>query len=382
MNNEILVKVEGVSKKFCKDLKTSLKYGVYDLTNEVLGRKHSKEIRPKEFWAINDVSFELRRGEVLGLIGRNGAGKTSLLKILNGLIKPTVGRITMRGRVGALIALGAGFNPILTGRENVYINGAVLGLTKKEINKKFNEIVDFAELWDFIDMPVQSYSSGMHVRLGFAIASTLNPDILIIDEVLAVGDRAFRQKCFNRISEIIANTCVILVSHSMFDISRICNRVILLDKGTIKFDGDTNEGIDQYNNNEHSKSQIQSIPEIRVISISLNTVAINYGEGIGVKVIFESKNIYNNLFVRMMFTDPGEATVGEWRSDNYGLFYDIIKGNNELNFEIKDIRLRHGSYNLNFILTGGVDRPYIITAHQSLKFKMENSIYTSSHYII
>ncbi|MEM1013338.1 MAG: ATP-binding cassette domain-containing protein, partial [Planctomycetota bacterium] len=162
---DVLIKVDGVGKKFCRDLKRSLWYGVKDLAAEVTGRPGERDnLRRDEFWAVDDVSFEVRRGECLGLIGHNGAGKSTLLKMLNGLIKPDRGSITMRGRIGALIELGAGFNPILTGRENVYVNGSVLGMTKKEIDRKFDAILDFAEIEDFIDAPVQTYSSGMKVR--------------------------------------------------------------------------------------------------------------------------------------------------------------------------------------------------------------------------
>src|SRR4029078_11456051 len=226
--SEVLVKVEGVSKKFCRNLKRSLWYAVEDICSDLnpfskngssitthpleeakdrlagspakskvppvdialTEASNDKDLRADEFWAVKDVSFELRRGECLGLIGHNGAGKTTLLKMLNGLIKPDKGRIELAVRVGALIALGAGFNPILTGRENIYVNGSVLGLTKKEIDSKFSDIVEFAEVGDFIDMPVQSYSAGMHVRLGFAVATAIKPDVLLLDEVLAVGDVA------------------------------------------------------------------------------------------------------------------------------------------------------------------------------------------------
>jgi len=189
--SEILISVDNVSKKFCRSLKKSLWYGVKDIGAELFGRSATHEhLRESEFWANREISFELRRGECLGLIGRNGAGKTTLLRMLNGLIKPDNGRIEMRGRVGALIALGAGFNPILSGRENIYVNASVLGLNRHEIDMKMDEIIEFAEIGEFIDMPVQNYSSGMAVRLGFAVATALEPDILILDEVLAVGDAA------------------------------------------------------------------------------------------------------------------------------------------------------------------------------------------------
>lgn len=247
MAGEVLIKVEGVSKKFCKDLKTSLWYGVKDLVFGIKGHNSDGELRPKEFWAVRDINFELRRGECLGLIGHNGAGKSTLLKILNGLINPDAGTVTMRGRVGALIELGAGFNPILTGRENIYNNGAVLGFTRKEIDSKVDAIIDFAEICDFIDMPVQNYSSGMKVRLGFAVAAQMEPDILIIDEVLAVGDVGFRFKCLNAIGELMKNSAVIFVSHSMPMIYRVCNEVMLMKAGkNMIFTSNIGLGVKEY----------------------------------------------------------------------------------------------------------------------------------------
>ena len=189
------------------------------------------ELREQEFWAVSDISFQLRRGECLGLIGHNGAGKSTLLKILNGLIPPDAGRITMRGRVAALIELNAGFNPILTGRENIYNQAALLGFSKAETDAKFDAIVEFAEISEFLDMAVQNYSSGMRVRLGFAVAVQLEPDVLIIDEVLAVGDVAFRFKCLNAIGQLMRSAAVIFVSHTMPQIFRICTEVIVLDHG-------------------------------------------------------------------------------------------------------------------------------------------------------
>lgn len=238
MASEVLVRAEGVSKKFCKDLKTSLKYGVMDLTAQVFGKAQNKELRDKEFWAVKDVSFELKRGECLGLIGHNGAGKSTLLKMLNGLIKPDEGRIEMRGRIAALIELGAGFNPVLTGKENIYNNGAILGFSRKEIDSKLGKIIDFAEMREFIDMPVKNYSSGMKVRLGFAVAAQMEPDVLILDEVLAVGDVGFKGKSLKVISEMINNSAVIMVSHSMPIINRYCNKGILLNKGKIEIQSD------------------------------------------------------------------------------------------------------------------------------------------------
>jgi len=247
MSKETLIKVENISKKFCTNLKKSLIYGGTDIIKGFVGLKPSENLRKDEFWAIDNVSFDLRRGECLGLIGHNGAGKSTLLKMLNGLIRPDKGRIEMYGKVGALIELGAGFSPLLTGRENIYNNGAILGFTKDEINEKYDEIVEFSEIGDFIESPVQNYSSGMKVRLGFAIAAQMEPDILLIDEVLAVGDLGFQAKCFNRINELINKCAIIFVSHSMPQVARIASEVIHLKKGLIYFQGgNVSEGIESY----------------------------------------------------------------------------------------------------------------------------------------
>lgn len=244
---EVLIKVEGVSKKFAKDLKKSLIYGLSDVFSGITGKKQDKSLRKDEFWAVKDISFEVRRGECLGLIGHNGAGKSTLLKILNGLIAPDEGSVTMYGKVGALIELGAGFNPILTGRENIYNNAAIIGFSKKEIDAKFDAIVAFAELEEFIDMPVQNYSSGMKVRLGFAIAAQMEPDVLIIDEVLAVGDLGFILKCFKQIDQLLPHTAVVFVSHSMPMVARVSNQIMLMGKGIAEYIGkDVAKGINAY----------------------------------------------------------------------------------------------------------------------------------------
>ena len=255
-DKEVLVSVQNVSKKFSKSLKSSLKYGASDIIRSTLGLSINKELRPQEFWAVRDVSFELRRGECIGLIGHNGAGKSTLLKVLNGLYTPDKGQIVMRGKIGALIELGAGFNPILTGRENIYNNASILGFTKKEVEDKIQSIIDFSEIRDFIDTPVQNYSSGMKVRLGFAVAAHLEPDVLIIDEVLAVGDLGFILKCFSKIDELLPHTAVIFVSHSMPMVSRICNEIVLMDHGKVEYQGrEIGKGIQLYYNKFSNNSQ-------------------------------------------------------------------------------------------------------------------------------
>lgn len=270
--NKVLVRVNNIGKIFCRDLKKSLFYGATDSIRDITrwrgcnSLRDERPLRVGEFWANKGISFELRRGECLGLIGHNGAGKTTLLKMLNGLIKPDYGSIEMRGKVSALIALGAGFNPILTGRENVYINGSVLGLAKREIHQKMDEIIDFAEIREFIDSPVQTYSSGMQVRLGFAVAAVLiKPDVLILDEVLAVGDMRFTIKCLNAIRQLASNTAVIFVSHNVQMISQFCSQIMLLKHGEVQLlTSQVSDGIDAYLQDGRNKVDVSGTGEVLI----------------------------------------------------------------------------------------------------------------------
>jgi lipopolysaccharide transport system ATP-binding protein len=243
-----IIEVSHLSKKFCSDLKRSMLYGIKDIAREILGRGRKSDIlRPKEFWALKDVSFSVDRGESVGLIGANGAGKSTLLRIISGLIKPDAGTVHVKGPVAPLIALGAGFNPILTGRENVFVNMAILGLSQQEIKSKFDEVVDFSGLEHALDMPVQTYSSGMAARLGFSCAIFTRPDILLIDEVLAVGDLKFRAKCYRKLADLKkSGITFIMVSHSPQAILSICDVGMFLKKGVLMSIGSTNDVMSQY----------------------------------------------------------------------------------------------------------------------------------------
>jgi lipopolysaccharide transport system ATP-binding protein len=230
-------------------------YGITDISRNILGKKtNSTILRKNEFWAIDNISFHLKKGEALGIIGANGSGKSTLLKMLNGIYWPDKGKISVKGRVGALIEVGAGFHPLLTGRENIYVNGAILGMTKQEINLQFDSIVDFSGIEEFLDTPVKHYSSGMYVRLGFAIAAHCHPDILLIDEILAVGDIGFRQKCYNFIESIKKDCSIVLVSHDMFQIGRVSTNVLLMQNGKQKYFGESEQGILEYYNLFNSSS--------------------------------------------------------------------------------------------------------------------------------
>jgi len=245
---KIVISVEHVSKKFCRKLRRSMAYGIADLSKNLLGMKpDTTTLRKDEFWALDDVSFELRQGDALGIIGVNGSGKTTLLRLLSGIFPPDKGEIMVNGRVGALVAVGAGFHPHMTGRENIYLNGTILGMTRKEIQTKFKSIIDFAEIGEFLDAPVSTYSSGMRVRLGFSIALHCVPDILLVDEVLSVGDLGFRNKSLRRMHEYREKAnALIFISHQLEQVRALCSRVIILNKGRIVYDGTTHEGCARY----------------------------------------------------------------------------------------------------------------------------------------
>ncbi|WP_100615129.1 ABC transporter ATP-binding protein [Confluentibacter citreus] len=356
--NDVLVTVEGLSKKFCKDLKTSLWYGIKDLISNIQGNKNERLLRPKEFWAVKDISFELRRGECLGLIGHNGAGKSTLLKILNGLLMPDAGKVTIKGRVGALIELGAGFNPILSGRENIYNNGAVLGFTKQEINSKLEDIIDFAEIREFIDMPVQNYSSGMKVRLGFAVAAQMEPDVLIIDEVLAVGDLGFIMKCFKTIDNLLDNTAIIYVSHNMPTVSRLCDKIILMEKGQSLFQGNqVGKAIDMYYGSfvENESNIVFTNGSIELLTIDLlsslkmndNIHEIKWKDDLLLYFKFKL-NLYIDIPIfRVLLYDKEQRPLAIFEP-NYD--ENLLKNNNGfLEFTIKHegIQLSKGIYSIN-----------------------------------
>ncbi|MEO8045887.1 MAG: ABC transporter ATP-binding protein [Nitrospirota bacterium] len=248
MDSNWTIRAEGLSKKFGMTLRRSMAYGLKDSLSRLCGnRVPSNVLRSGEFWAVKDVSFELHRGESLGLMGINGSGKTTLLRILNGIFAPDVGQVVMRGRVGALVAVGAGFSPMLTGRENIYVNGALLGLGKRDIDRKLDEILAFADIGAFIDSPVKHYSSGMVVRLGFAVAAMCEPEILLIDEVLAVGDINFQKKCYDYLHRLKRDgTSIILVSHSVGAIWAICDKGLLLHEGQVRSSGSVEDVLRAY----------------------------------------------------------------------------------------------------------------------------------------
>ena len=331
--NDIAIKVENLSKRY----RIGLKEKTNDTFSGALGSilkspfeniKKLKKLTKFDdenscddiIWAVKDVSFEVKKGEVMGIIGANGAGKSTLLKILAQITHPTSGRVELNGRIASLLEVGTGFHPELTGRENIYLNGTILGMTKKEIDRKFDQMIDFSGVEKFIDTPVKRYSSGMRVRLAFSVAAHLEPEILLIDEVLAVGDAEFQKKCLGKIEDISKKGRTILfVSHNMAAVQNICARCILIDEGTIMIDDDAETVIASYLNvfdeqilksfcnefsliNVHEKVSLNSVRLIDPAGNEINTISNNGKMGIEIiytntsfnKPIIPTVNVYNN----------------------------------------------------------------------------------------
>jgi len=250
MPESVVVSAHSLGKRYqiwTHSRPTSLSDKLDHLVGAVRPRRNPERPRREAIWALEDVTFDVRRGEVLGIIGPNGAGKSTLLSILARITEPTTGHAEIHGRVSSLLEVGTGFHPELSGRDNIFLNGAILGMSRREVEEKYDEIVEFSGVRDFIDMPVKRYSSGMFVRLGFAVAAHLDPEILLLDEVLAVGDRAFQEKCLARISEIVhSGRAVIFVSHDVASVARLCDRGLVLNSGRVVFDGAVDEAVAAY----------------------------------------------------------------------------------------------------------------------------------------
>lgn len=362
-DNETLIRCESVSKVFCLNLKKSMWYGAQDIFRAMrIGSQYSnrskivsaeaRPLRGGEFWANKDINFAVKRGECLGLIGRNGAGKTTLLKMLNGIIRPDTGRIFIKGRMGSLIALGAGFNPILTGRENIVANAMVLGLSPKQIRDRVDEIIDFADLRDFIDSPVRNYSSGMQVRLGFAIATVINPDILILDEVLAVGDASFRHKCYSRINKLMKDSAVILVSHSMDYIGQLATSVGVMNRGELKLFSDPQDGIASYNelttSLEHSQDADGGTvkahyPPVETVEIVVPS-EVHYGEELEVRVRIQLSEDTPDANLSFILINRNEQSVACFHTGNNEKRISLSKGFQEIRFRVEKLWLHQGDY--------------------------------------
>ncbi len=311
--NDVALRMDGVYKRFRKgEMYDSLRDLIPALTGRVFpGRRADK----REFWALQDVSFEVRKGEAFAIVGHNGAGKSTMLKILSRIMRPTCGQMVVFGRLSALIEVTAGFHPDLTGRENVFLNGTILGMSRKEIATKFDAIVDFSGLGDFIDTPVKRYSSGMLARLGFAVAAHVDPEVLIVDEVLSVGDVLFQQRCIARMTEIIGGgATVVFVSHNLRAVADLCQRAMLLDHGKVGLIGDTGRVISQYVESMrggHAGNSLKAAHLKRVVLRRGNDECVQFapGERCYVDVEAIAKNACARLCVAIHITDENRYYV-------------------------------------------------------------------------
>ena len=265
--SDVVIRAEGLGKKFVIGHAATGQRGGYQTLRESVTHRLKGLFRPKgsapatteEFWALKDINFEIKRGEAVGIIGRNGAGKSTLLKVLSRITEPTEGRVTIKGRVASLLEVGTGFHAELTGRENIFLNGAILGMTRAEIRKKFDEIVDFAGVERFVDTPVKRYSSGMYVRLAFSVASQLEPEILVIDEVLAVGDSEFQNKCLGKMEDVTkTGRTVLFVSHNLSAVQSLCSQGIVLDRGSLCLKGPLQDAIPYYMQSSQARINFKS----------------------------------------------------------------------------------------------------------------------------
>ena len=368
--NQTALKIENIKKKYVikhvtkkpDDKKERAKLALYNIT-------HPKQANQKEdFWALNGVNFEVKQGEKVGIIGKNGAGKSTLLKVISRITEPTDGRIEFYGKISSMLEVGTGFNRELTGRENIYLNGAILGMTKAEIDEKFDAILEFSEVGKFIDTPVKRYSSGMFVRLAFAVASHLEPDILLVDEVLAVGDTRFQKKCIQKMRSIAdSGKTILFVSHQMNTIRQLCDRVIVLKEGKVIYDGEVEGGIRLYNSeaymekrNHYEYKDLARLPgytldkaEILSLDILHNESCIYAAdESIDFKLKLKTKvPDIGDLSFRMLIWQADETPIETAFTKTFANINDV--GEYEVEATIRNHNLAPGLYKLTLILSGG-----------------------------
>ena len=353
-----VVRINNVSKRFVVRRDNSLKERIVTLGR--VGRQHREE-----FWALDDVSTTIAAGTTIGLIGHNGSGKSTLLKVIGGIIEPTSGTVERRGRLAALLELGAGFHPDLTGRENVFLNAAILGLSRAETEERLEEILDYAGIGDFIDTQVKFYSSGMYVRLAFAVAVHTNPDLLLVDEVLAVGDEAFQRKCLDTIRRFQKEgRTIVLVTHSLGLVVEMCDRAVLLNMGKVEFDGEPVEAVaafrDILEERRVEADAASSVPHVtrssRVLSAAAKAVGsqtgrpIEAGSDLSVTIKLRTDHPVEDWMCALQIDNSSGQVVYGTTSKRIGLHLPVLNGEREVEFVLRDVRFGPGKYFINVSL--------------------------------
>lgn len=395
--------VESLSKRYLIGHRFSSGQYKYTALRDVLGRKIRNFVRKttdlidgrqvmqgdeiEEFWALKDASFEVRQGEVLGLIGRNGAGKSTLLKILSRITEPTRGRVTLRGRVSSLLEVGTGFHPELTGRENIFLNGAILGMTQREIRKKFDEIAAFAEVEKFLDTPVKHYSSGLYVRLAFAVAAHLEPEILIVDEVLAVGDTEFQKKCLGKLDDVsrMQGRTVLFVSHNMEAVLKLCTQAILIDSGRVQALGDAKIVVPTYLSSQSSSSRVVDLSSrerpnhltgrARLVRASPSDPdgkwLLSFGQELSLEISIEVISSVNEIDLYVAVFSARGFELATWSNRCNDVTLSVHPGTNAFRIEIQRLRLLPGYYSLGMAIVS--DRGYEDWVADAVFFEVTSS---------
>jgi lipopolysaccharide transport system ATP-binding protein len=384
--SEVLVSVSNVSKKFSRSLRLSLSYGMRDILRELTNSSRgSGQLRSGEFWALKDVSFTVERGMGVGLIGANGSGKTTLLRLLSGLIKPDEGEIRIRGRVAPLIALGAGFNPVLSGRENVYVNMAMLGMSHGEIEARFDEVLEFAGIDDAIEAPLQTYSSGMAARLGFACAIHTNPDVLLVDEVLSVGDMRFRAKCYRKLAELReSGIAFILVTHGMNAVLSMTNNALYLKKGRVAAAGDPVRVVTRYEQDvaavsappasAQGESTSSAGTEVKITGVAFTNSQgkvhkeLKTGQPARLVIKYDAAKQVANLIVTMLIRELSEdmRLLLNLNSGRDGAHLVAESGSGVIELDLSVVTLGPGLYTAKIVLSS--DFFYVFDAVEDHRF--------------
>ncbi len=389
MQNDPIISIKNIGKKyhithqkggyialrdvFSSVLRNPFRF-VINKTRDITGMN-----KTEEYWALKNINLEIKRGEVIGVIGKNGAGKSTLLKILSQITPPTTGEVVLNGVVGSLLEVGTGFHPELTGRENIFLNGAILGMHKNQIIKKFDEIVEFAGISQFLDTPVKYYSSGMYVRLAFSVAAHMEPDILIVDEVLAVGDVEFQKKCIGKMQEVTKQEgrTIIFVSHNMNAIQKLCKKTILLEKGQIVMYGETDKVVEFYLENKNSNPLIKFennnkkdayIKQAQILCHNESTTDIPIYKDFKIDIDFEVINDINKATLCFMFSSNGNEILHTYESDYSGTLKNFKKGHYKTSISIPAFTFNVGNYDMDIL----IDNPgiNIIDKVSNISFKI------------
>jgi lipopolysaccharide transport system ATP-binding protein len=399
--------VQGLSKSFRRgESYNSLRDLIPAMTRRIVNRERTQELDQREFWALQDVSFTVQPGEAFGIIGGNGAGKSTILKLLTGIMRPTRGSVRVSGRISALIEVNAGFHHDLTGRENVYLNGAILGMTRAEIRRRFDAIVDFSGLEEFIDTPVKRYSSGMFARLGFSVAAHVDPDILLVDEVLSVGDYLFQRKCMERMHTVIGSgATIVFVSHNLREVANLCERSLLLEKGRVQMIGPTAGVIGKYFERGEERAAINSDSPVVIKRVTVHDehgprIEFESGKKLRVTVEAQARSQTRDISVEIRITDQNQYPIFDTGTTRLGLDAITLERHQGLTctFEL-DLCLAQGTFHVNaylhryvmsknydrwegagtFFVTGAPEARGVVTLHPRLtECRVNNCVYDAT----